>query len=363
VIEMPALALGDGPAPTVEVVRDLDSVASEWEALAGRLGAAPWQWPGWARAWWRAFGHGRPELLTVRRGARLTGVLPLARCRHGVLVSQANWHTPEFGPLAEPDDLRALAAELVSSSHDWFSLRFLDPASAGYRECRAAAAGAGLELFARILARSPYVDTTGTWEAYESRLHRHLLHDLRRRRRRLEQLGKVELEVSDGRERLDELLAEGFRVEASGWKADRGTAIASHAQTTAFYTDVARWAAGRGWLRLAFLRVDTTSLAFDFALEADGVHYVLKTGFDSEHASYSPGKQLRLLMLQRAFALGARSYELLGDEEPWKRDWTDAARERVELQGFAPTRVGRLAHALIVGGRRAEDHVLALRRG
>src|SRR5207247_10269646 len=68
------------------------------------------------------------------------------------------------------------------------------------------------------------------------------------------------LEVVDGSERLDELLEEGFRVEASGWKSRAGTAIASRPDTRRFYTDVARWASDRGWLRLAFLRLGGRAL-------------------------------------------------------------------------------------------------------
>ena len=80
-------------------------------------------------------------------------------------------------------------------------------------------------------------------------------------------------------------------MEGSGWKTR--TAIASRPDTRRFYRDVARWAAGRGWLRLGFLRLDGRALAFDFCLEHAGTHYLLKTGFDPAFRAYGPGMLMR----------------------------------------------------------------------
>jgi CelD/BcsL family acetyltransferase involved in cellulose biosynthesis len=81
-------------------------------------------------------------------------------------------------------------------------------------------------------------------------------------------------------------------------------------------------------------------MAFDFAIEEDGRHYLLKTGFDPAYRALSPGMLLRLEMIERAFALGLRSYEFLGADEPWKLDWTRSLREHVELKAFAPSAAG-----------------------
>jgi glucose/arabinose dehydrogenase len=43
-----------------------------------------------------------------------------------------------------------------------------------------------------------------------------------------------------------ELLAEGFRVEASGWKGAAGSAIIAHRNTHQFYREVASWGAEQG---------------------------------------------------------------------------------------------------------------------
>jgi CelD/BcsL family acetyltransferase involved in cellulose biosynthesis len=202
----------------------------------------------------------------------------------------------------------------------------------------------------------------GDWEGYERTLGRKRCSDSRRRRRQLDEKGAVTFEVASGGT-LDALLAEGFAVEAAGWKGSDGTAIRASAATLAFYTDVARWAAERGWLRLAFLRLDGRALAFDLALEHAGVHYLLKTGFDPELREQAPGKLLRLHMLERAFRAGLRAYEFLGADEPWKREWTEATRPRVLVQAFCPSALGALDWSGFALGRPLAKRVRDLARG
>jgi CelD/BcsL family acetyltransferase involved in cellulose biosynthesis len=183
------------------------------------------------------------------------------------------------------------------------------------------------------------------WDAYQRRFDSKRLREFRRRRRRLEELGEVVVEISDGSQRLDELLADGFRVEAAGWKSRERTAINSRSATRAFYTEVARWAMQRGWLRLAFLRVGGRAIAFDYCFEQGDVHYLVKTGYDPEFLAYGPGMLLRYEMLARAFSMNFRLYDFLGTNEPWKREWTDLHRERIILEWFASTPAGRVNQA------------------
>src|SRR5439155_10777058 len=97
--------------------------------------------------------------------------------------------------------------------------------------------------------------------------------------RSLEERGETRVSYEDGGDGLEDLLSEGFRLEGSGWKERAGTAILSDPTVEGFYRAVARWASQRGWLRLAFLRLDGRAIAFDICLEQGGAVYVLKGGF------------------------------------------------------------------------------------
>jgi CelD/BcsL family acetyltransferase involved in cellulose biosynthesis len=321
--------------------RTAADMAAAWDDLVDRSpGPSPWLRPGWIGAWWRAFGRGHLGMITLWRGDRLAGVAPFAHAR-GALVSPTNYHTPAFELVGEDDDAVAeLATMLLARRPRLVRARFVAPDGATARALRGAARSHGYRLVERTLARSPYVETAPGWAAYHDELDTKLRRELRRRRRRLEAEGRVEVAVADGRSHLDDLLAESIRVEGLGWKGRRRTAIASDEATDSFYRDVARWAAARGTLRLAFLRLDGRALAVDIAIEDGGRHYLLKTGYDPEARQLAPGLLLRFAMLERAFSSGLRSYEFLGTDEPWKLAWTRSIRERSDLQAFRPGAAG-----------------------
>lgn len=316
---------------------------AQWDDLVDRSPEpCPWLRPGWVEAWWRAFGRGRLRFVTVHRGDRLAALVPLAQ-RRGVLAAPSNYHTPAFELVGEDGDaVRELTHEVFALRPRRIEARFIRSEGVTTIALRDESRARSYRVIERRLERSPFVATDLGWDDYLATLGGKLRRELRRRRRRLEEQGRVELFVEDGRGRLDDLLVEGFRVEGSAWKEARGTAIASQDATTSFYRDIACWAAERGSLRLAYLRLDGRPLAFDFAIEEDGRHYLLKTGFDPAFRELAPGMLLRFEMLKRTFELGLRSYEFLGTDEPWKLDWTPLVRQRVALKAFAPTAPGLL---------------------
>lgn len=349
-----------GAPPSVGVERhgDIGPLAREWEELADRVQAVPWVRPGWVAAWWRAFGKGALEVLAVRRGRRLAAVLPL-QSRFGELNSTTNWHTPQSGLLAEDSAAaQELTRALFARRSRRVNLGFLALEGADLRECRAAATAAGYRSSVRTILRPPYLPIEGEWAQYKRRLSAKRLSEIRRRRRLLEAEGKLSLQIVDGSERLDEFLKEGFWVEAAAWKGAAGSAITSRPQTHQFYSEVARWAAGRGMLRLAFLRLAGCPLAFDYSLEEFGVHYLVKTGYNPAYGKFGPGLILRYEMLARAFSDGLQCYEFLGTDQEWKFEWAEKVRELVLLRTFSPSPSGLLEWAAFAYGRPLAKSIL-----
>jgi hypothetical protein len=224
----------------------------EWGDLAERVQAPPFIHPGWIAIWADAFADRRLSVLGVRREGRLVGLMPLLERAAGT-VSPTNWHTPLFGILAEDDEARAAVADrLVEHARHRLDIAFLDAASDDLNACRAAAARARHRTLVRTVLHSPFVETDGDFEEYARAVGGKTRRELRRRRRRLADEGRVSIEFVRPNGRLAELLADGFAVEGSGWKAERGTAIVSRPDTRRFYTNVAQWAAERDWLVLGF---------------------------------------------------------------------------------------------------------------
>jgi CelD/BcsL family acetyltransferase involved in cellulose biosynthesis len=342
-------------ALTIEQDDNFDRFADAWDDLATRVHAAPWVRPGWLSAWWRAFGAGTLVVFAAWRGSTLVGVLPLRR-RFGELFSLTNCHTPQFDVLAEdPAAIQALLRTVLASGRRRVTLGFLTPEDFVFQHDWRALTGH--RVFRRAMLRSPYIPIDDSWTDYTKQLGSKFLSEIRRRRRLLAARGHLALQIEDGRERLDELLAEGFQVEASGWKGTAGSAIIAHRETHQFYHEVAHWGAAQGLLRLAFLRLDGRPLAFDYSLEDRGIHYLVKTGYDPDYGKLGPGMLLRYEMLARAFANGLTSYEFLGADAPWKQNWAEKCRERLLFQAFAPSLTGTLEWGVVTYGWNAAKRI------
>jgi CelD/BcsL family acetyltransferase involved in cellulose biosynthesis len=346
---------------SVEIRSRLEPIAAEWDALADRLDASPWDRPDWISAWQASFGHGTPYVLALRRGDHLAGVLALESI-HDALRAPTNWHTPSFGGVfADADAAATLVEVALVNTQRHLEVSFVESGSPLVKAIDGLGRRPDLRRSSRVIERSPYLSLPAAAEALEMTLPAKRRSGLRRIRRRLADLGDVSVCVSQGQDRLDELLAEGFAVERSGWKGKRGTAISSQESTLRFYAEIAHRFARRGWLRLAFLRLEGRVIAFDLAVERGGVHYLLKTGYLETLRSHAPGVALRHEMILRCIANGCTSYEFLGSDVAWKREWTETVREYLQLHLFQNTVRGGVdwlvvARALPVA-RRVRDRI------
>jgi CelD/BcsL family acetyltransferase involved in cellulose biosynthesis len=339
---------------TFETFDSLKPVEAEWEELAIRVGSGPFERPGWFSSWLDAFGSAGLSVLTLRRDGHLAAVLPVLE-RQGTIRSATNWHTPAYGPVAEDEEAaRSLLERLFSARPRRVDLSFLAPESAALLH-----EASGRRRFAeRPVLSSPYLEIDQDWDSYWKGLSGNHRSNIRRRRRRLAEMGEVTVEVIEGGEEVPVLLDQAFQIEASGWKGKKGTAIASSLQTRHFYDGVCAWAERVGLLRLATLRVDDKMAAFNLCLEGNGRHYLLKLGQDVTLNTLGPGTILTAAMVERSFSLGLKSYEFLGDAEPYKLRWAQTCREMVRAQSFASTPAGWGDRMVQTHGRRLAKRVL-----
>lgn len=330
-----------------------ERLEGEWEELAERSGAAPFCRPGWMSAWWTAFGNGELALLALRRRGALAGVIPLRR-GNGRLSSPTNWHTPLYGPVVE--DHRAaeeLWERLFRLDVRSIDLAFVDAEGGTSELATDIARRAGRVVAARTLMSSPYVPLDGGWEGYERTLSRNRRKGIRRRMRSLEAEGNVSTEVCECGEGVDAALEELFEVEASGWKGEQGTAISASSETRRFYTEIARWAAGRGTLRMAFLRLDGRPLAGELALVEGGVWHSVKAGFDASTGQFAPGVLLLYETLRHAFSSDLTRYDLMGSADDYKLGWTSHIAGRDWIRACARSPAGLVEAAVVRARERA----------
>jgi CelD/BcsL family acetyltransferase involved in cellulose biosynthesis len=333
-------------ARAVEVHGEFGAIAEEWDALASAVGADPFSRPGWIALWHEAFGRGELEVLALRGPGGVEAVLPLER--HGaVLGATANSHSFRFDLVAADRDRAAeLIRAAIARTPRRLELSEIDAEGGAAGALEALAADGGYTIDIRVLRHPPRVRLDADSDVDSIVRRGDARRQLRRRRRRLRELGDLEFDRQDGIRDLERFLDEGLALEGSGWKREAGTAIESDATTARFYRGMARWAAARGMLRLDFLRLDSRAIAFYLSL-ADplaGTIHVLKGGFDRDFEDYSPGRLLFAELFVHSGSEGLSLAELHGDDARYKRDFTIERGLALRAQAFAPTARGRLDH-------------------
>jgi CelD/BcsL family acetyltransferase involved in cellulose biosynthesis len=190
--------------------------------------------------------------------------------------------------------------------------------------------------------------------------------DLRRAQRKAESHGKVSYEIHAPRtaQQFLPLYEQALQVEAAGWKGRGGSAVAKNELQRGFFSRYGVLASEEGILRLAFMRIDGTLAAMQYAVQWNEAFWLLKIGYDEDFSRLSPGMLLIQHTLQYACSEGLRSYEFLGSAETWTQRWTTAEKTtvRIAVYPFGPAGMCTLGRDLFRSLRRKAAARIASRR-
>jgi CelD/BcsL family acetyltransferase involved in cellulose biosynthesis len=376
---------------TVEEIRGLvafRALESEWRDLVERAPEASlyhtWEW---LQA--RLETHCVDEQVAVllvrsRGGGRLVGAASLIHDREGEY-----WCT---GSLTMPDEridvllagpptaiLGAVLGHLRRTRSRWrLGLPRLPETSPLVPAIPGAARGAGVRLFVRPSEPSRLVRTDGGWDAYLASRRSKVRREWRRKQKRLEAQGRVEIVTATDPETAERVIDDVLAIEEKSWKLDGDNGKTVHRHITAFYPALTRSCADRGWLRLHVLYLDGKPIAYLYGVLFRDLLYALWTSYDGEYASLSPGIVIVLHGLRRAFEEGVPVVDFLGAETRWKIEVSDGTRSHVHVCAFSTAHLGcwacsaargRLkpllkerAPTLLVGAKRAVERARGLWR-
>ncbi|HEY2513688.1 MAG TPA: GNAT family N-acetyltransferase [Polyangiaceae bacterium] len=126
---------------------------------------------------------------------------------------------------------------------------------------------------------------------------------LRAKERNLgEQAGKVTYEELTSEADLPRWASEFLALEASGWKGDRGTAMAADPARKKFFEEAIGEAYRRKQLELTALRVGDRAVAMKCNFLSGGGGFVFKIGYDESLGKFSPGMLLEVDNIRRMHA-------------------------------------------------------------
>ena len=121
------------------------------------------------------------------------------------------------------------------------------------------------------------------------------LKELRRQRNRLaEQHGAVRFEVARSVDQVASAIDIFLALETSGWKGERGTALAQNDGDSSFIRQATQGLAETGQCEIVTMRAGDTPVAAAIVLRHQDRAFYFKLGIDESFAKFSPGVQLTL---------------------------------------------------------------------
>ena len=343
-------------------------LSQEWDALLRDSAAdtvfLTWEW---LHTWWRHLGGSRRLfLLTVREGADLVALAPLAVV------------PPQMGRLLPFRSLQFLGAGTVGSDYldlivrrgyeqaatealaqrlrserVMLELSRLRPQAAAWRLAeQLAPAGwtrreAGMEV-------CPVVPLAGhTWESYLATLGSAHRYNVQRRLRNLHRDFSVVFHRVRSEAERAPALARLMDLHHARWR-ERGTSEAFASRgLVSFHEELSRHALLRGWLRLFELRLDGRPAASLYGFLRGATFSFYQSGLDPVFAKNSVGLVTMGLAIKNAVEEGAAEYDLLHGHEPYKFLWAREARELRRLELYPPRWRGFVCQQSVSLGRAA----------
>jgi CelD/BcsL family acetyltransferase involved in cellulose biosynthesis len=332
----------------IEWVEDLarfEALALPWDALAASQRTPLLLSHAWFSAWWRWFGEGRLQTCVLWQDERMTAAFPLA-LQGGELRPLASNHGDFLVPLAaSPEDLDRLIEAVLA--HRFAAFVYVGMPREHPVAAALARRGARHLRIERSVDPDSVIDLPASFAEYEKTLSHNARGQINKFRRRLAKDHALSVRAVEPPADLERELAAALAIEASGWKGEEGTAIASSAASEGFYRTVCAAFAKRGGLRLSFLEVDGRPVAFDLAVLDGSWLYSLKMSYTPEFEEYSPGILLRADVIRRCCELGLAANDLGGggSGSRTKRRFRTRTLEATELRLF-PRRPAGLARYL-----------------
>lgn len=318
---------------------DPESLVKEWNLLLEKkVRGSFFQSPLWVLNYSRyrqRAGLG-PRLLGVKTPeGQLIGILPLTiaptrwrfilptiRAAHAAGEYESDWishpaHIPAF-----VDNVCQYLADRRSA---WYKLE-LNSVAAGSavlaalkNECERR----GLVYYTRAGWRIPYVNTEDAGVDSLQFTTGKYRRELKRRWRKLNELGAIEFEVHDHEAQVEKAFDEFIGVESSGWKGDQASAIACQPDALRFWRHFSLDAAKAGCFRLHLLRLDKEVISGQLGVHWGRCYYCLKVGFDPRFQSFGPGALMTWHVVQQCIENPSVDiYDFSGPEKEYMWNWT-----------------------------------------
>lgn len=298
-------------------ISEFDAHRALWHDLLGRRSwSSIFLTPEWQGLWYDQFGvDDELRLLTIGPADAPLGLAPLMLSGDTLtFVGDTDLFDYHEFIDAAPGFYEALVACIDTLPWKTLDLRSLPAFSPTLEALPPAYSALGYDVTIEDEDVVPGTDLPATWDEFVGGLRKKDRHELRRKMRRLEGAGEIQV-VESTRETLEadfslfhELMAESREEKRDFMLPER----------QAFFRRIVDWSFNAGFLRLMFLELDGERVAATMSFDYDGRRLLYNSGYRLEHAPLAVGLMLNALCIKDAIERGLTYFDFLRGPEPYK---------------------------------------------
>jgi CelD/BcsL family acetyltransferase involved in cellulose biosynthesis len=164
---------------------------------------------------------------------------------------------------------------------------------------------------------------TDSWDNF-ARAHLPRCRDLRRKRRRLSEIGPITFEVAETWEQTEAFLEAMIRQKTRRYLETRGIDEFDRPGYRQFYPEMTHRAGSRGPVHLSALKVNGTIIAVHWGYVVGSRYYYLMPSFEGgDWLRYSPGRLLIEHLLEWSFHRGLKAFDFTVGNDEYKFEYSD----------------------------------------
>ena len=294
----------------------------EWTDLAdAAIERNVFLFPSFIRASLQLLSHQKPIVVTVYEAGHLIGLTIMQSdfgyARLPIRFYRCSVHYHQY--LATPLIRKGCAKEFFAGIGRWIdttdegsSFCLFDLMSGDTEILRAA-----LEIFTAEqrptlmvdeFERAAILGPTYSQSNVDQHISKSRVKDLRRRRKRLSELGSVSIERCSEGQDTSEWFEDFLCVENSSWKGKAKTSIIQNMPDLAFYREMIASAETEYVVSFMRLTIDGVAIAYTLDLVSGPFVFCLKSAHDARYRKYAPGVILEYETLQQYHPTDQRVY-------------------------------------------------------
>lgn len=284
--------------------------------------------PEWVYTWLTSLGRRHEVFFVVARtNGALSGVWPFFEYRlpafGKALLPAASQAADLFDPVASPEAREPLVSALADAMPE-FNFAWLPLLTRHFAEEVLQPAMDGLKHPCLLRQRTPRflveLDRFEDFTSYtETVFGPKTRQNLRRKARKLSELGEVEMRSLDSAAEIAPWISRMVQLEQAGWKWQERAGIFQLAEMRGFYQLLLQNLAGRRRVRVCILTLNGRLLAHEIGFLGKDYYCMHSTAFDPEFAAHSPGRLLMLFAIGKCMDDGTRIYDFLQNDAEFKR--------------------------------------------